>query len=457
MGKPYKSKFNKESGDEMDYPLFATLCKTGGFRDFWQQNDYRVYFDNEGRGGLLKIGKGDVASRVQAGNVSAEFFGWYHRGPAMNGADPMGPAKFEQAVKAWSRYNNPQYNKGVLKDFPSNVKFKSDPGVTFTRLPYDPVMDATLEDCPIFAKMINRMGNKNAFVKKVGGYFDPEGFRKQSIWLWGPTNGGKSIVQQLITRMMGGASNRAILTPSEMKGSFWKELLVGKALWVVQEADAKFLSTPAYKSLTGDSEHVINPKGESLYAVKLDGHMLFASNEEPAVKRDAAVIDRVIPVYMEPVPEEELLEEHVLWRELERELPYIAGFCIQQYKMGGTKKIDCSKEDIYKAIEKVEEGMQVVFDTYFIHDSKAVGNDAEINSKTMLHAMDMRTDEVNGKFMRQFRAYLKGIGIEGIQRKKTVRWDKEGNDTQRVRSTWYDGIRYNDDTRKKLKRLNIHW
>ena len=86
----------------------------------------------------------------------------------------------------------------------------------------------------------------------------------------------------------------------------------------------------------------------------------------------------MIPVHLSSVPEEELLDEAVLWERLEKEIPYIVGHCISEYEKSGSKKVSCSKKDIYAAIDHENWDLQAIFDLNFVGDRMAVAGQAEV-------------------------------------------------------------------------------
>lgn len=312
-----------------------------------------------------------------------------------------------RGVIAWVYQNNRWVNKRILEKMPVQTRFKSEEGPCFTRLGYDPIKSEDLEsEAPIFYGMLKRMSNSEAFVRKVGSFFDREGYRKQSIWLYGNTDGGKSAIQNLVQMMMGGTSNSVALTTESLRSPFFKEMLVGKSLWMVREADAKFLNTDEYKSLTGDEMHLINPKGRRMYSVTLHGHWVFSSNDKPAIRNEDALIERVIPCLCQPVPLSEQIDSVRLNRLLEEEIPYIAGYCIEKYSEHGRKKIDFDKTELEEAIEEAEWEMQAMFDSHFAFDETKDKGAATVTS-SMLNAVINPGGHSNDQFSRKFREFLK--------------------------------------------------
>lgn len=430
-------KKDKTGNAKQETDLTNVLCRQVSDLPFHKIADYRLWFS--GNDSMIVQVRDEGCELMKPANVASKLFMWFNNSIVDEDSDKISIKSATSAVQAWSNHID-DFNQSIISDPPAIFKFKSQKGLTFCRVGYDPIVpDDVAEKCPTFVKMISRMGNSKAFVQKVGSMFDDDGMRKQSLWLWGPTNGGKSVVQSLLSKMVGGERACVTFTPADMRGQFWKQPLVGKKIWMVREARATFLNTPEYKSLTGDGAHLINPKNAPAFHATLEGHMVFASNEEPEVERDDAVIDRIIPVHMKAIEEEGLLEEKELWRRLDAEIPYIAGYCISEYEKTGKKKIACDKGDIYDAIAHREADISEFFDVHFKVDENCVRSGARIDSEAFLGRLGFGKSDYNNKTVRAMRKFMKDrYDIKPRQYRRTP---------NEARNTWYEGLNWRVDVR----------
>lgn len=238
-----------------------------------------------------------------------------------------GGARHERAVKTWC------YKPRPLKKIPHPWGFKSSPELCFNRLAYDPIptdFDSVDRFAPTFGEMCSRVKNYEAFVMRLGSIFFNDASRKQALWLWGPSGGGKSQIAVLLKALMGDAY--VGFDNEDFDDSFWKADLIDKRVAYVKEADPKFLQTTVFKSLTGDAGQRMNQKFVKAFQATINTVTFLASNDAPYIPNDDAIKNRVIPCYLDPVPEEKKISEEELAARFEQELPYISGFCIWFYQ-----------------------------------------------------------------------------------------------------------------------------
>ena len=416
----FDKKDKKLAGASLEKIIYDLLCRD--HRDNLVSRiplkfNYYIHFSSVGDPIILKHNKSDdtfsiVVENFVVTDIFHEFNEWVKCFGKSTKLPLVSSSVILSAVRSWSYQNNPKINGMILQDFPVQTRFKSEKGTCFTRLEYDPLKVDNLESqAPIFSKMLKRMSNSDAFVKKVGSFFDREGYRKQSLWLYGPSDGGKSAIQKLMQIAMGGTCNSVALTPGSMRNSFFKEMLVGKSLWLIREASAKFLNSEEYKSLTGDETHMINPKGRRMFSVDLAGHLVFSSNEKPEIRNEDALIRRVIPCLCSPVPDSEKMAEVELFARLEKEIPYIVGYCIEKYAEVGRKFIEFDDTELMEAIEDGESGFDDLLGRDFAFDSSKVGHDAEVYS-SYLNMTLFPNAKPQSKDVLDFRKWLQSKGCK---------------------------------------------
>jgi hypothetical protein len=295
-------------------------------------------------------------------------------------------SEFEKVVKRWS------YGDAML-DLPKCIGFKSDPELVMNRLSFDPKFEFDYKEfCPTFFKLIEnidkkqikidvevaddkqktKISNSDALCMRIGSIYDLRADRKQAIWCYGEKDSGKSQIAWLVAELAGRA-NAAQLDGNWDKDGYGKAALIGKRVAVVGEAPSKFLRSDDFKSLTGDSIHMIREKYKGGYSAKINCLFFFSSNEEPKVPHDTALIERIITCHMSPPDAKDRIPEFEMRALLSAELPYIAGYCIERYNSipVGTR-IPCDKTDLLAVIDNYEGEYLDFLDHLFVFQEGAM-------------------------------------------------------------------------------------
>lgn len=276
--------------------------------------------------------------------------------------------KCKAVVESWA------HQRVDYRELPKPVGFATDPELCLSRLSFDPVRIGSedLERCaPLFSEMLSRMTNAEAFAMRLGSIYDKEADRKQAVWMWGPADCGKSDVAWLVQELSGGSYG--LLSQDDLKTSYWKAQIVGKRVGIVNEAAAKFIRGDQFKAITGDGDHSINQKNEKIYNARIDALIFAFSNQAPEIPHDDALMQRVIACHIDAVPEEARLPRHEVHRQLEDEMPYVAGYCIELYEKGCSAdgRIPNTKEGLQTSIDNYEADYLEFLDEYFIEDPDA--------------------------------------------------------------------------------------
>lgn len=267
-----------------------------------------------------------------------------------------------------------------VKEWPQPCGFKSSPGVYFHRLPYDPIEGCTKEQFPFIAQMLDRMVNSKAFCQRVGSIFDYEADHKQSIWLWGPGDSGKSTIFDILEEIAGKTACVA-LDEDVLKGSFGIFPLVDKRVGLCEEFSPEFFKSSKFKIILGGASVQVNPKGKNQFTAKLNCILFFNSNESPTIPNDSGLTNRIISCEIHPIPFEERIGRQQSLELAKKEIPYFLSYCLDLYSeiSKGGRIIPDSTKDIDDGIDSSLEAM--IFSELFLEDLSALGRDAKITSK----------------------------------------------------------------------------
>lgn len=268
--------------------------------------------------------------------------------------------KCREVVKAW------HYSRSIVAPVPPSLVQLSDTRLGFTRFPFDLNINATTFDCPNWYKILNRMSNSEAFCARIGSLFDPDRLNnKQIVWLMGETGAGKSLIIKAIRNFVSKKSI-GVITYELLQTAHWAESLIGKSVVFAHEAPAALMRSPKFKSLTGDEDHIINPKGKSIYTSVIKPIFFFTSNEDTEVQNDQAIIDRIIHCYLQLMDKDDKLDEIDVLNLLDKESEQFANLCYYQYKrICKAGIIECDRSAVMEAVEEFESEYDTVFERYF--------------------------------------------------------------------------------------------
>ena len=284
----------------------------------------------------------------------------------------------KNVVTAWLAHQTHIYK------LPKVVGFKSDKDIVMSRLTFTP--DRSIKErselrlkAPFFYQILERMANAEAFCARVGSIYDLKSDRKQIVWMYGPTDGGKSLIDWMVRELSGMSATK--LTNDELKGKFWRSKLLNKRVCLVGEATAKFIRSSSFKDVTGDSQQSIERKGVDSFDADINTLFFCSSNEPPRIPNDTSLSERIIPVYLESIDPQRRLPEHEARACIVRELPAIAGYCMAAWsKIEG--RIDCDQTALVDLMHDWDDNIHDWISAYVIEDPKAM-----ITNERMKHLM----------------------------------------------------------------------
>jgi len=251
-----------------------------------------------------------------------------------------------------------------LKNKPNLLRFKSEKGLCFHRIPFDETWDD--EKCPLFLELMSRTTNSLALRCFIGSIFSPISDKSQWCWLYGNGLNGKGSLVRLLQKILNGcyASEEV---PN--KGNrFWTSGLLGKRLVAFSDCDSiEFPSSGFFRSLTGEDFIRIEEKGKTPFSAMLDAKFIFLSNDKPMLDNNKADTRRAIFCEIGPIDSRTSNYEKLLWEEA----PYIVGHCLVAYAehvyAAGVGLIPTAPGSTDDVTSVKWDSLQSIFDDHFIY------------------------------------------------------------------------------------------
>jgi len=233
----------------------------------------------------------------------------------------MSPADCETTFKFWQLL-------ALKKPFPEDsimpVRFKSQPGITWRRLEFDPDPRGT----PTWDELMSRVTTPEVVMAFIGSLFVPEANREQWLCLHGQGRNGKSRIASLLAKCL--ANGAQSVTPP--RGPFWNAQLLGRRLITFADCgDLKFLGTPNFKNLTGADRVPIERKGKDIFDAAICCKFLIISNEKPEIRNTVSEKRRALYAEVAAFDGQEMnpeIYDQLMWSEA----PGILYKCLEWYK-----------------------------------------------------------------------------------------------------------------------------
>jgi hypothetical protein len=176
------------------------------------------------------------------------------------------------------------------------VRFFSDEGWTWHRLPYDP--DTTDDEARAYweTEVFPRFKkNFSSFMAWCGSLFDPKSPRALCPWIYGEGETGKGTLAVFIQECMG--ESGGVINPDTFSfDKFALESVIGKRLIFIDECPAKLPTSGTFKRFTGEKTQLVNRKGIKAVKMRIDAKTMMASNHFPEIKAGKEFARRIMPV-----------------------------------------------------------------------------------------------------------------------------------------------------------------
>lgn len=245
-----------------------------------------------------QVSEDRVFSRISEDALCSQILSYWALCSATSRAC-LTPKAARMAIEFFLAYSKP-YTKTILP-----VRFKSEGGDTYYRLPFDPVPGQT----PTFDEMFARMINANAVKAWIGSLFDNASERQQYVWIYGEGGNGKSRLGDFLHWVLGEAAGACL--SYNYKSPFWTSQFLDKRLMLFPDCDDPvFINSGIWKSLTGGDRIRIEIKNGGIYSAALTCKFLAFSNKRPQIENEASAMRRVIFAEMaafagEKIPEKD--------------------------------------------------------------------------------------------------------------------------------------------------------
>lgn len=251
------------------------------------RNQYSVTTDNKSRCSYVENDGTGIIRPCDKVAVEHAFIRAY-------GTQLMPSTIKQQLVTAWTAAS-----KKILFNTIRPFVFKSEAikngEFAWSRLSFDPAL--TAPECPPeLERLLSRTKQADNLVLWLGSILDYEFPRTQYLYMYGPGSDGKSLLARIIEHTLG-AHCCTTIYPQDLSGSHGTTKLEGiRVAMFKDESDTNFVSSGAFKRLTGDEMLTINPKGEPHRNIIVNCKVLIYSNEAPNLRGGRADMRRIIPV-----------------------------------------------------------------------------------------------------------------------------------------------------------------
>ena len=263
-----------------------------------------------------------------------------------------------------------------IKNLPSALVFGNTPIRTFNRVNYE------LKPGPIDAFEFvwkDMECNAYAFMAFIWSLFVPDSQNTQYVWLFGEGDDCKSIICNLLEKMLKGAYGS-----SDTQNSYWLAECVGKKLIVFADTkNAKFPMGGTFKAVTGGDTVTVTQKYEKAYSAKIEAKFIFTSNEEPMISSSTADKKRCIFVSFKKKTD----YYPDLVQKLEEQIPHFLYECKKQWEklQDNLGRIKADYEILNETIEEFEGHFKKIFEANLVLDPNSYIHASDLRQKLYLN------------------------------------------------------------------------
>lgn len=303
----------------------------------------------------------------------------------------------KDAMKYWL------YTAEIIKE-PKIVKMKSEDGLCFHRLDFDP--DPLIET-PLFDLFLKRTSNSEALKCFIGSVFIEESDRQQYVWLYGQGMNGKGTLLRFLDKCLG--ISYFSTEPPTRDDKFWNYNLIGKRLVAFPDINnCYFPASQKFKMLSGGDKIPVEPKGKQAYNIQPTCKFIFASNERPEISSQKSDLRRSIFCEIGEIEKVESGFENKLWLEASG----IIGKCIKTYKENcpENEPIEVEKDGLDLLASENAGVFEFIISKLFDIDPNIKSKNIDENKKYRISNSDfidqLNTMKLQKNTVRGFKKYL---------------------------------------------------
>lgn len=207
---------------------------------------------------------------------------------------------------------------------PAMVREASEPGLCYHRLPFDVKPGPT----PLFDEILTRTSNAEALQAFIWSIFKQDAYRQQYLWMTGRGNNGKGALVRFLEKCLGGAF--ATGDSRQVRAETWGASFIGKRLVAFTEVNnPSFVTSQAFKQLTGDDLMVIKILYRDPVMVRLSCKAIITSNHTPGLTNQKSDVRRLILCAIDDIPGDvEATYETRFWAEA----PHVLSKCREVFE-----------------------------------------------------------------------------------------------------------------------------
>lgn len=333
---------------------------------------FHVYMYPDGVREILEEDPKDrTVKRVLDQKVYSTLITWSTKTNKAKGEFDLSDKMGYRVVDFWKN------TKAPLSEMPKSFAQKSEPGLAFSRMPFDiPEKEWDTIEASIangfpgehtWAEIFTRASNWRAFACFIGSIFEPRSDRQQYLYIHGAGQNSKGALARLLKRILGNGGYHAD-DPNSSKSQFWTYSFLGKRVVAFPDANTPaFAKSGLFKTLTGGDSIRVEQKRGPTFTAELEAKFIFMSNEELQLTSSKADFRRAVFVHMEPVAKDIIPTaeyDAMLWREA----PEFLSFCLWMYRKYCPRHqaIPVDIEELEALAEQTEAPYQSTFNRYFM-------------------------------------------------------------------------------------------
>jgi hypothetical protein len=289
-----------------------------------------------------------------------------------------------------------------------DVRFKSDEGFCYKRLPFDPdpFAESTIWESEFLPRITH---NKEMLLAWIGSLFDYASNRERYVWLHGEGNSGKSTLVTFLIDLFCTASCTG--NNDSIKDQWFVQTLLGKRLCAIMEAESNLVNNDVWKRLTGEKYLLVKEKYKNDRTEKVNIKFIVASNYTPSVPKGNEFKRRLLYVKIEKVEYEVKRTVEEVQALLLNGAPWFIYQCIEAYNKNKFLEIE---SDHFVDMLQEDDNKEQDLHKYFILDPHGIVSSTSVDN-VLQHRKKHERDEFKQWLIREKNIEFKNTRLNGIK------------------------------------------